>query len=134
MALASYFYHKNTPITDIHKTLSGERAQILLWKTLGGCTQDGYSYKCESEVDGKTTSVGVTLVKCKPPTIKIELTIEAIGLNYEKEFDSSTDIPIPGASLGGLAGLYINVQLKDDSNDNLHIKNSLRGGIHKVKR
>ncbi|XP_057308735.1 uncharacterized protein LOC130647038 [Hydractinia symbiolongicarpus] len=99
---------------------------VVAKETLGGCTQDGLSYKCESEVDGKTTSVGVTLVNCKPPKIKIELTIEAIELSYEKEFDSSTDIPIPGASLGGLAGLYINVQLKDDSNDNIHIKINLR--------
>ncbi|XP_057309470.1 uncharacterized protein LOC130647576 [Hydractinia symbiolongicarpus] len=99
---------------------------VVVKETLGGCTQDGLSYKCESEVDGKTTSVGVTLVNCKPPKIKIELTIEALGLNYEKEFDSSTDIPIPGASAGGLAGLYINVQLKDDSNDYIHIKINLK--------
>ncbi|XP_057308728.1 uncharacterized protein LOC130647033 [Hydractinia symbiolongicarpus] len=97
---------------------------VVVEETLGGCTQDGSTYKCKSITHGKTASLKVTWLKCRPPKITVQLIIEDVGVHFQKEFDAlnnnkRTDVSIPGESF---AGLYVKVQMLVEGSHKMHVK------------
>lgn len=84
---------------------------------------DGISFTCTDKFAGESFTLTVDADTCqKNPKIKVELIVEALGINWEKTLDASEEIPIPGFSYGFGGGVYLKVEINGNPDGTTMLK------------
>ena len=71
--------------------------------------------QCDSELDGKTISTTISIDACRDPP-KVDITVDCFGVYFDQTFKESTDIAIPGLTIGGV-GVFLHVQMDNSDVD-----------------
>ena len=77
--------------------------------------------KCTDTFMGEPLTLEIDIKACRRP-VKIDFELDINGQTFRKEFDGDQDIPLPGLSIGGSAGLVLNVNANARNNGDLQLK------------
>ena len=63
----------------------------------------------------KQLTLSVNVKSCQKPA-EVDLLLEILGLSFDQEINGNQEIPLPGASISELGGLFLTVKTepKDD--------------------
>ncbi|XP_065661016.1 uncharacterized protein LOC124810815 isoform X2 [Hydra vulgaris] len=81
------------------------------------------SYRCLTNIENFQAEIYIDIKSCSnDPVVKFHFKITELNIDFETQVHASQDIKIPGLSLSGLAGLYMQVNFEEDHSGNIELK------------
>ena len=72
---------------------------------------------------GKYAEISINIKTCRSkPSVTFSIKFDALNVDWTKTFENSVEVSIPGVSLSGIGGMYLEVTIDGRSIDDVYFK------------